>query len=149
MRRASTKDLNRIYKIELECFGENAFTKNLLSYLLSADGTVCLVAEVDDQVVGFIMGCLEFDGEVKGHIFTLDVSEDYRRRGIASKLLGSIEKSFLDAGAGSCCLEVHVKNYAALNLYRRNGYSVEKIIRNYYGPGLDAYVMRKNLTENR
>jgi ribosomal-protein-alanine N-acetyltransferase len=43
-------------------------------------------------------------------------------------------------------LEVGVNNSAAISLYESLGYSIINTRKNYYGPGLDAHVMRKALS---
>jgi ribosomal-protein-alanine N-acetyltransferase len=48
--------------------------------------------------------------------------------------------------APSMMLEVGVNNTSAIGLYESLGYSIINTRKNYYGPGLDAHVMRKELT---
>jgi len=43
---------------------------------------VTLVTTVDDTVVGFAAGSIEiFNNELAGHIYTLDVKQEYRKKG--------------------------------------------------------------------
>ena len=42
-------------------------------------------------------------------------------------------------------LEVGVNNAPAIALYEKLGYTNISTRRDYYGPGLDAFVMRKDL----
>jgi ribosomal protein S18 acetylase RimI-like enzyme len=55
-----------------------------------------LVAEVEGQVVGSIIGT--FDGW-RGNIYRLAVHPTYRRRGIARALVGEVEKRLIRQGA--------------------------------------------------
>ncbi len=43
-------------------------------------------------------------------------------------------------------LEVGVDNTSAIALYESLGYSIINTRKNYYGPGLEAHVMRKELS---
>jgi ribosomal-protein-alanine N-acetyltransferase len=46
----------------------------------------------------------------------------------------------------SMMLEVGVDNTSAIALYQSLGYSIINTRKNYYGPGLEAHVMRKELS---
>jgi ribosomal-protein-alanine N-acetyltransferase len=57
----------------------------------------------------------------------------------------SLEKWSQMRVAPSMMLEVGVNNSPAIALYESLGYSIINTRKNYYGPGLDAHVMRKEL----
>jgi ribosomal-protein-alanine N-acetyltransferase len=59
--------------------------------------------------------------------------------------MDSLEKWSLMRVAPSMMLEVGVKNSSAITLYESLGYLIINTRKNYYGPGLDAHVMRKEL----
>jgi len=148
IREATLSDLDEIYKIEVECFIEDAFTLRQLEYCLKSPSFVTLIASIDGEAAGFIIGSLEDSkGKIVGHIYTLDVKHKFRRRGVGSALLESLEEIFINRGAEKCCLEVRLDNTAAKRLYFKHGYSLKRIIRNYYGPGVDAARLEKNLKE--
>ncbi|RLE74023.1 MAG: ribosomal-protein-alanine acetyltransferase, partial [Thermoprotei archaeon] len=42
-------------------------------------------------------------------------------------------------------LEVRISNTAAINLYKKLGFNIEKRLKNYYPDGEDCYVMTKKL----
>jgi len=60
-----------------------------------ATSTHFLVAEADDKFVGTIIG--GFDGW-RGNVYRLAVHPDYRRRGIARRLVSEIGRRFADQG---------------------------------------------------
>jgi ribosomal-protein-alanine N-acetyltransferase len=60
--------------------------------------------------------------------------------------MDSLEKWSLMRVAPSMILEVGVNNSSAIALYETLGYLIINTRKNYYGPGLDAHVMRKELT---
>jgi len=149
IREAELTDLDEIYKIEIECFVEEAFTYSQLEYCLRSPDFVTLIASVDGETAGFIIGSLEGSREkTVGHVYTLDVKRKFRRMGIGSALLEALEKKFISKGAEKCRLEVRLDNTAANRLYRKHGYSPKKIFRNYYGHGLDAVRLEKNLRKD-
>ena len=144
IREATLENLNEIYKIEIECFAENAFTHSQLEYCLRSPEFVKLIASVNGELAGFIIGLLESsEGKTIGHVYTLDVKRKFRRMGIGSALLEALEEIFINRGAKKCRLEAHLDNAAARGLYFKHGYRPKGIIKNYYGYGLDALELEK------
>ena len=109
---------------------------------LRAQGSYCVLAEMGDNVAGFILAELAPD---EGHIITLDVLEEYRRRGIGSLLLGAAEKEATSRGGKRMVLETATTNKAAIALWRKHGYRESATIEDYYGRGRDAFRMGKEL----
>ena len=68
-------------------------------------------------------------------IFEIAVDKNFRKKGLASKLLNRIndERKIL--------LEVSEKNEVAINLYKKNGFKMISRRKNYYLDGSDAIVM--------
>ena len=146
IKKAALTDLDEIYKIEVECFAEDAFTYHQLEYCLRSPDFVTLIALIDGEPSGFIIGSLEASGgKIIGHVYTLDVKRKFRRMGIGSALLEALEEIFISKGAEKSCLEVRLDNIAAKRLYLKHGYDLKGIIRNYYGIGLDAARLEKTL----
>ena len=127
------KDLDRLYAIETECFKEEAFSKSQIAQLLKDYNSVSLCARVDGQIVGFVIGLVFADREaLNGHIFTIEVLSNFRRRGIGEKLLSEIEQLFRQKGAVASSLEVREDNFPAISLYRKLGYETVGKLKNYY-----------------
>jgi len=143
---ASIKQLDELYKIEMECFKREAFSKHHIANLLTDYNCVSLVAKIDSAIVGFIIGMIHIErNALAGHILTIDVSPPYRRRGIAQMLLQKIEEIFKEKGVKSCRLEVREDNIAALRLYQKLGYKRVAKLENYYGDAHGIY-FRKELS---
>ena len=143
---ASIRHLDRLYEIEIECFEREAFTKQQIAHLLTDYNSVSLVAKVNGEIVGFIIGMIYLErNSLTGHILTIDISLIHRRRGIAQKLLQEIEKIFKGKGVKACRLEVREDNIAALRLYQKFGYKKVAKLKNYYGNAHGIY-LKKDLT---
>jgi ribosomal-protein-alanine N-acetyltransferase len=131
---ALVRHLDRLCQIETECFRDEAFTKEQIFQLLKEYNCVNLVARVDGNIVGFVIGMMYVDRkDMYAHILTIDVSPAYRRRGIGRMLLQEIERIFEEKGVKASHLEVREDNVAAINLYRKLGYEKIGKLRNYYG----------------
>jgi ribosomal-protein-alanine acetyltransferase len=143
---ASIRQLDRLYEIETECFEKEAFSKQQIAHLLTDYNSVSLAAKLDSQIVGFITGAMHIErSALVGHILTIDVLPLHRRKGIAQKLLGEIERIFKEKGVRTCRLEVREDNVAALRLYQKLGYRKIAKLKGYYGNAHGIY-LRKDLT---
>jgi len=142
---ASIQDLDKLCKIEMECFSREAFSKQQIASLLANYNALSLVAKINSETVGFIIGMIHIErNSLVGHILTIDVLPKYRRKGIAQRLLQEIEKIFAEKNVKTCRLEVREDNVAALRLYERLGYKRISKLKYYYG---DAHgiCLRKTL----
>jgi ribosomal-protein-alanine N-acetyltransferase len=129
------------------CFPEGiAYGRFEMKVYLRAEGSYCLLAESGGNVAGFILAELAPD---EGHIITLDVLEEYRRRGIGSLLLSAAEKEAASRGGKRMVLETATTNKAAIALWRKHGYRQLGTIEDYYGRGRDAFRMGKELVAVR
>ena len=97
------------------------------------------LVSVDDKINGIIVYNLFYDRIEIEYIIVL---EEYRKKGIGSKLLLEIEKENIN----NITLEVRESNLAAINFYKNNGYKIEAIRKNYYG-NEDGYLMMKEIGE--
>lgn len=151
IRRCGIEDIAGVISVNRKTLPEN-YSTSLFLAMLRSFGNIFFVA-VDaqsDEVIGYCMNKLEFDSKsffekdrkiTKGHVFSIGVLQDYRRRGIASALMIVSLKRMFDHGASEVFLEVRVSNVPAQNLYHKLGFEVVARIPKYYADGEDAYVM--------
>jgi len=100
------------------------------------------VAEIDNTVIGYCGVFLPAPG-VEADILTVAVLPEYRRQGIAREFMRQIEEWSHQRGASAMMLEVEQSNESAIELYKSLGYMKISVRMDYYGPGKDAFVMRK------
>jgi len=99
----------------------------------------CWVAEANGRIVGMIVIWLLIDA---AHIATLATHPEFRRQGIAKKLLTHALKHLMDEGAQSSFLEVRESNIAAQEMYRQFGFEESGRRPRYYKDnGEDAILM--------
>jgi ribosomal-protein-alanine acetyltransferase len=140
---ASIRLLGKLYEIEKQCFGQEAFTKQQLTYLFTAYNAIGLAARVNSDIAGFAIARLDIGRTTSfGHILTVDIAPAYRRKGIAQKLLQGIEAIFREKGIKECRLEVREDNVAALNLYQKLGYKKVGKLEKYYGKAHGLYLQK-------
>ncbi|MCW3999678.1 MAG: ribosomal protein S18-alanine N-acetyltransferase [Candidatus Bathyarchaeota archaeon] len=139
---ATTKLLDKLYRIEADCFDEEAFTKQQISYLLSDYNTIALVARDGQEIAGFIIAQIETAETEYGHIITINVQPRYRRLGIGAKMLNETEKQLKIRGISTCHLEVREDNNAAIKLYHKLGYQTLSRLEKYYGKKHGLYLKK-------
>ncbi len=146
IRKAKKGDLEDLYRIEIECFHEEAFPFSYMRRIMDDPKFITLVAVSSNRIVGFIITSLEeFEGDLIGHICSIDVKSEYRGRGIGSRLLSSAEKILKKMGAKICYLETYENNATAVKFYLKHGYKSFKTLRNYYGKGKNGIRFVKKL----
>lgn len=139
------KNLPEVVRLNLRCFknGEN-YSKHTFNYLLNEPRSLSYQAvTAEGSIAGFIFVIINPDGA--GHITTVGVAPEHRRRGIASMMLAYMENALRTKGVSTVVLEVRVGNLSAQGLYRRSGYSALQRVFKYYSNGEDGYLMMKSL----
>jgi len=95
------------------------------------------------MMVGFVIGLIEPDHT--GHVTTIGVSPDHRRRHLAQELMLKVETGFQKRNVRMVRLEVRSLNTAAQELYLSLGYTVTQRLPKYYSNGGDGLLMVKSL----
>jgi [ribosomal protein S18]-alanine N-acetyltransferase len=145
IRPLTVKHLKEVLRLNIRCFkkGEN-YTKHTFNYLLNLpNGLSYRIITAEKDIVGFIFVSVSSEGV--GHITTIGVAPEHRRRGLAVRLLQHAENALLDRGINTVVLEVRVGNVSAQNLYRACGYAITQRVPKYYTNGEDCFIMVKPL----
>ena len=103
------------------------------------------VAEDGNTIVGYCGVFVPAPG-IEADILTVAVLPAYRRQGIAKEFMRQIEAYAVEREASAIMLEVELSNESAIKLYESLGYMKISVRMDYYGPGKDAHVMRKELS---
>ena len=85
-------------------------------------------------------------GGAEADVLTVGVVPNHRGRGIARHLMALITDWARNQGSTAMMLEVKVDNAEAIGLYESLGYSKLNTRKDYFGAGLDALVMRLELS---
>ncbi len=132
--------------IEQRSFASPWSYSAFLSELFENDNAFYLVAQSRDTVVGYVGVWIILD---EGHITNIAVDPRYRGRGIGSRLLQAVTAVAQTQGVTRMTLEVRVSNIEAQRLYRRLGYEVSGVRKQYYRDNNeDALIMWRDLTKD-
>ena len=134
-------DWKGMYALDLVCFEPPfRFSEREMRRFAEARGAICVLAEADEELAGFCIAHLEGPW---AYVVTLDVAPEWRRRGLAARLMADVEEQARAGGAGGLGLHVYNGNAGAIRFYERIGYSRVGMAEGFYGRGLDALVYRK------
>ncbi|CAH1790971.1 unnamed protein product [Owenia fusiformis] len=104
------------------------------------------------QIMGYIMGKAEGTKENwHGHVTALTVAPEYRRLGLAARLMKNLEETSDKKKCYFVDLFVRVSNTVAIAMYERLGYTVYRRVIEYYSGEVDedAFDMRKALSQDK
>ena len=145
LRPLTIAQIDECWHLDQRCFldGE-AYSRDTFEYLLTAPESVSYrVVTQNSAMAGFVIGLLEPDHT--GHITTIGIAPEHRRRRLASYLLERVEGGFRRRDARIVRLEVRASNIPAQKLYLSLGYTVTQRLPRYYSNGGDGLLMVKPL----
>jgi ribosomal-protein-alanine N-acetyltransferase len=139
-RLATFEDIEVIKVLDVAC-GLNAWGPEIYKGLILHDSCEVTVCLINREVVGF---CAIKKAPPELDVLKIGVRPDRQGEGIGTALMqGALER----AAAGGCCrcfLEVRWSNERAISFYRKEGFEIVGVRRQYYrNPVEDARVMRK------
>ena len=144
------RDFSRLCELDRLCFSEQiAYSPEEIAAALLDPRSFAVVAEdaaanpaaEESLIIGFALASL--DRASRGHIITIDIEADHRRRGIGGELMQRCEQRLAALGARRVVLEVAQDNAAAIAFYTSRGYVRQRTLLHYYPDGTDAYSMSK------
>ncbi len=141
IRGVEKSDLPEVVRVEFWSF-PYPFENEVLALLYIAWRRYFFVAECLGHVVGYVAGRPE---GAWGHVVSIAVMPRWRGRGLGRALMYTVESAFRSSGMIGSYLEVAVWNRPAISLYKKIGYLIGGVLKNYYPDGSDAYVMFKRL----
>ncbi|MFC1896471.1 GNAT family N-acetyltransferase [Thermodesulfobacteriota bacterium] len=93
--------------------------------LYNGDSEFCLVAEMDDRVVGFALGTTitkSHSAWKYGHLVWLGMEPSLQRQGIAEKLFHRFKDLMLKANVRMLLVDTPAENLPALHFFRKHGF---------------------------
>ena len=125
----TTSHLEGIVEIDHRILGKRrqSFWKKKISTAESNVPPTGVVAELDNKVIGFILGEVsgwEFGVPASvGWIDTMGVDPQYQRKGVAKALMGELIKNFRKAGVRNIYTLVNWSDWDLLQFFRRMGFT--------------------------
>ncbi|KAI0124338.1 acyl-CoA N-acyltransferase [Xylariales sp. AK1849] len=163
IRRFRPEDLSRLSLCQMDPLTETYDMSFYLQYYSKWPEMFMVAEDGKGNIIGYIMGKLESSPDYfkyskhylpwHAHITALTVAPAHRRSGLGSILTEHFEAAADVGNAYFTDLFVRKSNTRAINFYKRMGYSVYRVVRDYYGDnvndptatGEDAFDMRKSM----
>ncbi|KAI0598127.1 N-acetyltransferase 5 [Biscogniauxia sp. FL1348] len=160
-------DLDRFSKCNLDPLTETYDLSFYLQYYSRWPSLFQVAQDENGNIIGYIMGKTESSPDYfqysehylpwHAHITALTVAPEARRLGIGKVLTEKLEASADAADAWFIDLFVRKSNDNAIRFYESMGYSVYRVVKDYYGDnvndptahGEDAYDMRKPMKRDK
>lgn len=128
IRRMEPGDVQAAAVLEAENFSE-PWSANSFMEELGKDTSVYLVAYEGDRLIGVCGLVTSFD---EGEVLNVSVKKEYRKQGIALKMLKQLFQEAENLGVKHLTLEVREGNIPARTLYEKLGFVCEGIRPNFY-----------------
>ncbi len=145
---ATANDVERLSSLHCSLFQDGWSTRDFTTFI-NNDKDLVLVSrnKETDHVVGFIVVRMVLD---EAEILTIGISEDYQRSGAGIKLYGELEEILIKKNVATLFLELRRSNHAAAGLYKKAGFKLVAMRKDYYrslsgAKREDALVMKKGL----
>lgn len=140
VREMTSEDISTVENIEKSIFSL-PWSSASFQDAIDSPNNIYLVCEVDGEIAGYC-GLWTVLGE--GNITNMAVADNYRRMGIAERLMTEMERRGKELDVNTFFLEVRVGNTAARSLYRKMSYKEIGTRKRFYErPIEDAIVMSK------
>lgn len=141
LREAEMWDIKAISELDKINFSNN-WNEQMLEKMFINRNTKIFVAEIDKQVVGFIVLENEID-EI--NVSRVVVDSEYRNHGIGGKLINCGAELCKTLKIANLSLEVSSNNFTAKRLYEKLGFTMRRVRKSYYKDGSDAIEMVKRV----
>ncbi|RLG59523.1 ribosomal-protein-alanine N-acetyltransferase [Candidatus Geothermarchaeota archaeon] len=144
IRKFRVEDIKKILKLERECFKE-PYDFLTFIYFWRRDPNGFLVAEADNDVIGYVIANSRFFRKEEGEIVSIAVKPKYRRKGIGKRLMLEAIRYLKSKGVKRVGLEVREGNKEAISFYELIGFKKAYVIPRYYSDGENAVKMFKQI----
>ena len=142
IRRMREEDLADVARLEIEIFSD-PWSENAIRESMEQSQTLLLSALEDGVLVGYLIVYYVLED---GEIARIAVESDFRRNGVASRLLKELAFICADNGVNKLLLDVRESNESAKAFYKKKGFVLDGVRKNYYtNPTENAILMSLEL----
>lgn len=157
IRPVARDDIGAVAELERLCFAEPWPPVAFAQFVEAAGFLVAIdpargtdrTAPPDGRLGGYVVTTPSSEApNTVAHLRNLAVDPEYRRRGLATRLLDRAVSTYEDRGLTHVRLEVRASNGGAIALYRDRGYEIVRHIPGYYADSEKALVMERPLASD-
>jgi ribosomal protein S18 acetylase RimI-like enzyme len=135
-------DARALAEAELECFSDPWPPQFFMSEILADGRFNRLLVDSAGRMVAYLFCTWQY---LDLHVLKVATLPEFRRTGLARRLMALAEDHAVEMGGESLTLEVRESNGAAIAMYEMLDYDRTGIGAGYYQDGESAVVMRKRM----
>jgi ribosomal-protein-alanine N-acetyltransferase len=135
-------DVRALESAELLCFSDPWPAQFFVSELFAPGRFQRLLVAPGGEMVAYLFCSWQY---LDLHVLKVATLPEYRRTGLASRLMALAERHVEEMGGDSLTLEVRPSNLTGLTMYDALGYHRAGVRRHYYADGENAIVMVKEM----
>ena len=133
------RDMPEVLEIERAAF-DHAWTEEDFLHCLRQRNCIGMVAELDEQVVGFMIYELH---KSKLRVLNFAVASEFHRNGIGSQMVAKLKSKLSHQRRSLLVLEVRETNLQAQFFFRALDFRATSVLRDFYEDSVeDAYLMQ-------
>ncbi|MBQ4429306.1 MAG: ribosomal protein S18-alanine N-acetyltransferase [Clostridia bacterium] len=138
-REMTLPDIEQVYEIECASFSQPWSVESLIGEVVENDVACYYVAECNGRIVGYAGEWVMYD---ESHMTNIAVIPEFRRSGVATRLILSLMRAASSKGAKRMTLEVREFNFGAQALYASLSFAKVGIRKKYYSDtGENAFIL--------
>lgn len=142
----SDAEVRELAAMERTCFPPHeAWSRAMIRQCLSLDGAT-LLRWYEDAGRGPVLAAFLIYHAHEAELLTVDVHPDWRRRGIARRLMRTAIDDLRALGHHCVTSQAAVENAASIAMHESMGFGRVERLPSYYGPGHDAWLLRLEMT---
>lgn len=123
------ESIKRVAELEKEIFPD-AWSENEIISTVSQKQAFCATAKENEEIKGYFLCYFVLD---EWEIARIAVSPDARRKGIGQCLFDYMLGICKEKDMARILLDVRESNHSAISFYKKNGFVVDGIRKNFYG----------------
>ena len=104
-----------------------------------------LVAEMDGDIIGYILGGVHLEDAARGKLIRIGVCPGHQRKECGTQLTAELFSRMKSRGVTSVHVTVALENSAARSFYAKIGFVQKEIRENYFYPDIPRLVLEKTL----
>jgi len=98
-------------------------TKDEINVMVTRNPDLCLIAKIDERVIGVVMG--GFDGR-RGYVHHLAIDPEYQKKGYGKILIDELMKRFRKKRVHKVHLFIERRNKEVIAFYQKLGWEIRK-----------------------
>lgn len=117
----------------------------LFRHIQELFGDLFLVAEMDGDIIGYILGGVHLEDAARGKLIRIGVCPGHQRKECGTQLTAELFSRMKSRGVTSVHVTVALGNSAARSFYAKIGFVQKEIRENYFYPDIPRLVLEKTL----